>query len=94
MVCLSTEHTHTSLILLTEQLQEPFVLRTHPVLHVGYGLYQLVLGEPGGMRFQMLLAVGSQTHKAGFDRFWPAVPQADITEDLLPGRRRGGRGGR
>lgn len=94
VVRLRAEHAHTGLIPLTEQLQEPFVLRTHPVLHVGNGLYQLVLGEPGGMRRQVLLAVGSETHEAGFDRFWPAVPQADITEDFLPGRRREGRGGR
>lgn len=89
VVRLSTEHAHTGLILLTEQLQEPFVFRTHPVLHVCNRLYELVLGEPGGMRPQVLLAVGSQTHKAGFDRFWPAFPKAHITEDLLPGRRWG-----
>lgn len=87
MVRLGAEHAHTGLVLLAEQLQESFVLRTHPVLHVGDRLNQLVLGEPGGMRSQVLLAVGGQTHEAGFDRFWPAFPQANIAEDLLPGRR-------
>ncbi len=89
VVRLGAEHAHARLILLTEQLQEPLVLRTHPVLHVRNGLHQLVLGEPGGMRFQVLLAVGGQAHQAGFDRSWPAFSQANIAEDLLPGRRLG-----
>lgn len=87
VVRLSAEYTNTGLILLTEQLQESFVLWTHPVFHVSHWLYELVLGEPSSMGFQMLLTIGSQTHKAGFERFWPALPEANVTQDLLPGRR-------
>lgn len=84
VVRLSAEHAHTHLILFAEQLQEPFMLRTHPVLHVCNGLHYLVLGEPGRVRLQVLLAVRRQTHKAGFDRFGPALPQTHITKDFLP----------
>ena len=87
VVRLGAEHAHACLILLAEQLQEPLVLRAHPVRHVGDGLDQLVLGEPGRVRLEVLLAVGGQTHEAGFERFGPAVPQADIAEHLLPGQR-------
>lgn len=59
VVRLGAEDAHAHLILLTEELQEPLVLRTHPVLHVGNGLHQLVLSEAGRVTFQMLLAVGS-----------------------------------
>ena len=92
VVRLGAEHAHARLILLAEQLQEPLVLRAHPVRHVGDGLNQLVLGEPGRVRLQVLLAVGRQTHQAGFERFGSSVPQADITEHLLPGQKweRGG----
>lgn len=84
VVRLSAEHTHTHLILFAEQLQEPFMLWTHPVLHVCNGLHYLVLGEPGRVRLQVLLAVRRQTHEAGFDRFGPALPKAHITKDFLP----------
>ena len=87
VVGFGAEDAHTDLVLLTEELQEPLVLRTHPVLHVGDGLYQLVLGEPGRMSLQVLLAVGGETHEAGFDGFWSAVAQANITEYLLPSRK-------
>lgn len=69
VVGLGAEDTHTGLIFLTEQLQESFVLRAHSVLHVGHRFHQLVLGEPGGVRFEMLLAVGGETHEARFDSF-------------------------
>lgn len=74
VVRLSAEDAHTRLIFLAEQLQEPFVLRTHSVLHVCDGFDQLVLGEPGGVRFEMLLTEGGQTHEAGFNSFRSALP--------------------
>ena len=87
VVRLGAEHAHAGLILLAEQLQEPLVLWAHPVRHVCYRLHQLVLGEPGGVRLEVLLAVGRQAHQAGLDCLWPAFPEANVTEDLLPGRR-------
>lgn len=72
VVGLSAEDAHAGLIFLTEELQETLVLGTHPVLHVGHRLYQLVLGEPGSVGFEMLITVRRQTHKAGFDGFWAA----------------------
>lgn len=86
MVRLRAEHAHAGLVPLAEELQEPLVLGTHPVLHVGHGLYQLVHGEPAHVRPQVLLAVGGEAHQAGLDRLGPALPQANVAEDLLPGR--------
>lgn len=57
VVHLSAQHTHNGLILLTEQLQQPLVLLTHTVLKVLHRFDQLVFGEAGSVRLQMLLTV-------------------------------------
>lgn len=92
VVSLRAQHTHARLVLLAEELQQPLVLWTHSVLHVGHGLHQLVLGEAGGVGIQVLLAVRAQAHQAGLDCFGPPFSQADIAEDLLPEKRGWGRG--
>lgn len=84
VVCLCAEDTHTGLVFLAEELQQPLVLGTHPVLHVGHRFHQLVLGEPGGVRLEVLVAVRGQAHEAGFDGFGAALAQANIAEDFLP----------
>lgn len=57
VVRLGAQHTHTHLVLLTEELQEPLVLRTHSIFQVSHRLNQLVLSEAGVVVLHVFLAV-------------------------------------
>lgn len=83
VVRLGAQNAHAHLILLAEELQQPLVLGTHPVLHVGHRLHELVLGEACRVRLEVLLAVGRQTNQAGLEGSGSALAQTHITEDLL-----------
>lgn len=67
VVRLCAQHTHTPLVAPAEQLQEPLVPFTHPVLQHCYRFNQLVNLQGGNSQvwLQVTLTIWGQTHKAG-----------------------------
>lgn len=82
VVSLGAQDTHTSLVAPAEQLQEPLVLFTHPVLQHRHRFYQLVnlQGWDSQVRLQVTLTVRSQTHKAGLQGLC-LLPNTCVTMD-------------
>lgn len=81
------QHTNAHLVGATEELQAFLMLRTDLPVQVTNFIDQLVPLEGGRLivGLEMLLAIGGQTHEAGFDGF-VLLANADVAADILRSR--------
>ena len=79
-----TQHTDTHLISATKQLQTFLMLWADLPIQVADFVHQFVPFKSGRlvMRLEVLLAVRSQTHQAGFDGFMLSA-NAHVTTHIL-----------